>query len=343
MTTPSQYPPTPAQTTPSTGPTGPTKEEAPKPCPEPPKRPAPEPEADGGPPPLPPSCQVSSALTPKAQLDDLKRQLQDNEVKVEAAEKLKTLITDLTQRIASLQKLVDGQSAEVKGYADFYNATEVTKSKIECAIVTLEAQLTLTAEQKTCSDAVITQVTQRVTDAGTALRARQGEVEALTTQYTKATQDLRDAKALHEFLKSGMVDEVKKKLADLAKLGQGADPPKDQCLAHFYLQEMKALLSSSYSEEEDPSSECYPPSSLDIGTFLDCWTPDCYQATYAAAVVAFNNAEYLEKCIKVELEAAKKKLADAEKTAKEGWDKRREWTVAALVAKDCCKKPVGTV
>jgi hypothetical protein len=248
----------------------------------------------------------------------------------------------LTQRIAGLQKLVDGQAAEVNGYADFYNATEVTKSKTDCAIATIKAQLTLTTAQTTCTETVITEATKKATDARTALRTKQGEVAVLAAQYAKATQDLADAKALYEFLKTGLVDGVRKKLADLAKLNQGADPPKDPCLAYFYLKEMEALLLSAYPDKEH-SAECYPPSSLSIGTFLDCWTPDCYTAKYAAAVVAFNNAEYMEKCLKIELEALKKKLAEAEKTAAESWEKRREWTVAALVAKDCCKKPAGAM
>jgi hypothetical protein len=272
----------------------------------------------------------------------LKQRLQTNQVQVEAAEKVKTLITDLTQRVAALQKLVDGQSAEVKGYADFYNATEVTKKKTDCAIATIEAQLTLTDVQRKCSDDAIAEETKKVADARTALWTKRAEVATLTAQHAKATQDLVDAKALYEFMKTGMLDEIKKKLADLAKLNQGADPPKDSCLAYFYLKEMRELLSTAYADPKQ-SAECYPPSSLNIGTFLACWTPNCYETTYAKAVVAFNNAEYMEKCLKIELEALNKKLADAEKTAKESVEKRRERIVAALAAKECCKKPASTV
>jgi hypothetical protein len=270
--------------------------------------------------------------------------LEANQAQLEAAEKIKATVTDLTQRIAALQKLVDGQTTEVKGYAEFYRATEVTKQKTECAIATIEKHLekALSPEQRQCTAQVMKDEREKVDAANAALKARKDEVASLTAAYEKAVRDLTTAKELYVFMKTGMLDEIKKKLADLAKFNQFADPPKDPCLAHFYLQEMKDILANAYTEPSK-ADQCYPPSSLSVGTFLSCWTPECYEKTYATSVVAFNNAEYLEKCLKVELDALKKKLAEAEKTATESGEKRRDRIAAALTLKECCKKPAAVV
>jgi hypothetical protein len=246
---------------------------------------------------------------------------------------VKTSITDLTQRIQALQKAVDGQGALTSGYREFYRTTQVLRSEIDCFIPTVRCQLTLNEADRACIRKVVDQVETKVRKARKDYEDQRKRVSRYDRQYQRAAWELANAKALFEFFKSGLTDQVKKKRDDMSKLKQLADPAKNNCEVEFYLREMESLLPPMYPPD---SAACYPPNDLNLGTYLNCWAPECYQVAYDRALVDFNNAEYAEKCRKSLLDAANKRLGDLEKAAKEAVDKRREWILAGLKAEQCC-------
>ena len=83
--------------------------------------------------------------------------------------------------------------------------------------------------------------------------------------------------------------------------------------------------------------EVVTPADLTIGSFLDCWSIDCYLAAYSRAVVEFNDAEWAEKCRKTLLDAATARVAALEKTYTDLVTKRRDTILASLKADGCCK------
>jgi hypothetical protein len=279
------------------------------------------------------SCQGPEAGNTAEQLAALQNRLNQEQQQAEQLERVKTSITDLTQRIQALQKAVDGQGALTAGYREFYRTTQVLRSEIECLIPTVRCQLTLSDPAKACIQKVVNQVNARVTEARVAYEDQRKRVSRYERQHKRAAWELANAKAMFEFFKSGLTDQIKKKRDDLSKLRQLADPAKDNCEVEFFLREMESLLPPKYPPD---SAACYPPNDLNLGTYLNCWAPDCYQGAYDRAFVEFNNAEYAEKCRKSLLDAATKRLADLEKAAKEAVDKRREWILAGLKAEKCC-------
>jgi hypothetical protein len=186
-----------------------------------------------------------------------------------------------------------------------------------------------------CVDAEVNKVAQRIWDAQDRVDCQQKLINALETKYKAATDELTVARKKYEFVKAGLLEGVGKKVDELTKL-QPTNPGKDSCLTYFYLNEMDALLANKADQTKE-GIDCsgYEPQ---IGTFVCCWPPDKYKAAYEAALVEFNNAEYIEKCLKTDLEAEKKKLPDLDKAWKEAKDKRRDWIVAALNDAKCCEK-----
>jgi hypothetical protein len=120
---------------------------------------------------------------------------------------------------------------------------------------------------------------------------------------------------------------------EITRLKKLVDPTKDQCEAWVYLKELERIVQSSRACAGDGA--CYDES-LTLGTYLECWHPDCYQKAYSRWVVAFNDADYAQKIATIELaEATKlrdKLVADAAEAVKE----RLNWILKELKASNCC-------
>jgi hypothetical protein len=270
--------------------------------------------------------------TAEAQLAALKSKLEADQTKLQELEPLKTEMTDLVQRIQALEKTVDGQADAGAAYAEFYRSAEVFRSELTCFIPTVRCQITLTDEEKQCICDAIKAVETRVDKAKSDSAAANDKVDELERKSKRAADDLAWAKKWYEFLKSGLQQQVTKQRDDLKGLKQLADPKKDRCEVWFYLYEMERLLASSYGAED----ACWK-ADLSIGTFLDCWRWDpCYSQAWNKTIVAFNDAEAAEKCIKSALEQAKKRAAELETIAKDAESKRREWILKEIKARRCC-------
>jgi chromosome segregation ATPase len=302
----------------------------PDPCKEPPKDQAELPD-----------CGVAPADDPTAQLSNLRTQLEKEQNEIEQLEQKKTSIADLTERIQSLQKVVDALKTVGDGYREFYQTTEVQRKEVECFIPTVRCQLKLSDKETECITRAIAAVQARVDKAVNDYRAQRARVQAHEAAYARAEWRLKDARLIHDFLKTGLQDAVRKRRDDLTKLKALADPKKNRCEVEFLLREMQAIISSERTPPEN-SISCYPPrdpsfwSGLTLGTYIDCWPSESYEKGYGKAVVRLNQAEYVEKCRKSGLEAARKRLTELEKAAKEATEKRREWILKELKEQRCC-------
>ena len=68
---------------------------------------------------------------PAAHLAALKARLETEQKELQRFEPLKTSIADLTQRIATLEKAVEGQATASTAYKDFYRTTEVALHELQ--------------------------------------------------------------------------------------------------------------------------------------------------------------------------------------------------------------------
>jgi hypothetical protein len=161
-------------------------------------------------------------------------------------------------------------------------------------------------------------------------------VERYQRRWERADWKLGHARTLFDFFTTNLTTQIQAKRDDLAKIKLDADPSKDRCIAEFYLREMEAALQSCYAAGT-ANACCFPPSEVNIGSFLDCWSIDCYLAAYSRAVVEFNDAEWAEKCRKTLLDAAKKRVGELETVYTDLVAKRRETILASLKADGCCK------
>jgi hypothetical protein len=322
----------------------------PKPCAEWPKPPCPPPKPDPckdddddcDPPddPPPPTtndcCELPASEDPATQLTALQAHLKVEQRQAEQLERVKTSIDDLTARITGLQKMVDDKPALSASYKEFYRTTEVMKSEILCFIPTVRCQLNLSEAEQACIKKAITSADDAIAKAKSDLDAQKARVERYQRRYDRAAWKLGHAKTLHDFFSAGLKDQIQTKRDDLAALKVLADPSKDRCVAEFYLREMEWALKSCYTSG-DKSECCFPPNEINVGSFLDCWSIDCYLAAYSRAVVEFNDAEWAAKCRKTLLDAATTRVAALEKTYTELVAKRRETILASLKADGCCK------
>lgn len=323
----------------------------PKPCPQPPERPCPPPEPDpceDPPPPPPEGCDdpcdppptdpcgddaETPITTPAQQLDALRKTAESGQRKLQKYEPLKAKLADVTQRIASLETLIEGQAAATATYTEFFRGIEVFKSSLECSIPTIRCQLNLDDKKKKCIARSIALVEDRVKKALNARDSQATEVKRLEARQTKRQGDLDWAKKWSEFFKTGLSAQVNAQRDDLKKLQALLDPSKDQCEVWFYLSEMEAMLRSARGD--DDSAACYVEP-LNLATFLDCWSPDCFMSASEYWVVTFNNAESAVKVGAIELAEAQKRLTDLDTAAKEAVAKRREWILKELKTQGCC-------
>lgn len=319
----------------------------PKPCPELPTRPCPPPEPDPceePPPPEdceprePPPCEEEEGsdepvTTAADQLKALRKAAEKGQKKLQKFEPLKARLADVTQRIADLESLIEGQVAANTAYRDFYQTVEREKSALECQIPTIRCQLSLTDKQKKCIATAVATVNARVDKAAQDRNAQKTEVDRLQRRQEKLQADLDWAKKWFDFFKTGLQEQVSSQRDDLKKLLALLDPTKDQCEVWFHLFEMETLLRSARVDSD--SEVCYLDN-INLSTFLDCWAPECYAIASEYWVVTFNNAEGAVKVGAIELTEAQKRLTDLETTAQEATTKRREWVLKELKAQDCC-------
>jgi hypothetical protein len=276
-----------------------------------------------------------AASDPGAHLAELKAKLEAELTKVQQLEPLKMSTADLAQRIAALEKALEGQPAAAAAYKEFYRAAELLRSEIKCFIPTVRCQLDeIKDKHRKCICDAIAAVNERVRKANRDSARANKEVRELETKWNHATLTLDWAKKLHEFLKSGLQQQINKQRDDLKALKALADPKKDQCEVWFYLYELEAALESKRSKD-DKGGVCWKPD-LNLATFLDCWGWECYEKSWNWIVVEFNKAEANEKWLKSQLEQAKKRATELDKNAKEAQSKRREWILKEIKAKDCC-------
>jgi hypothetical protein len=320
----------------------------PKACPSLPPQPCPPPEPDAceepdypSESPQPPTGETSDPytpspagpITPAQQLEKLRNDLERGQRELQKFEPLKTSLTDLTQRIQTLEKTIEGQSAAAAAYTEFYRTIETFRSALECTIPTIRCQLELTEKQKACIRKAIAAVDARVKKAESDRDAQNADVRRREKKQKQLEESLAWAKRWHDFFKADLLQQITKQRDELKALQVLADPSKDQCEVWFYLSEMESMLRSARTTEEGEA--CYMEG-LNLATFLDCWSPKCYAAAYQHWIVAFNDADSAEKLGKSELAEAQKRATELDAIAKTAKEKRREWILKELKAQDCC-------
>lgn len=322
----------------------------PKPCAEWPEPPCPpvktdpcadddddcEPPEETPPPPKGDCCEMPAAEDPAKQLAAMQALLQQEQKQAEQLQRVNTSITDLTQRIQAVQQMVDGEAALQTAYKDFYRTAEIIKSEIDCFIPTVRCQLNLSDGETRCIDGVIAAVDTRIKRAKSDFEAQKERVARYQRRWERAAWKLGNAQTMYDFFNTGLKDQIQTKRDDLAALKVLADPSKDRCDVAVYLREMEDLLRTAYCGE-GTGGNCFPPNAPSIGTFLDCWSPDCYLDGYNRAVVEFNSAQWTEKCLKTLLDAANARLAELDAAAKDAASRRREWILAGIRTEECCK------
>jgi hypothetical protein len=272
-------------------------------------------------------------MTPAQQLDALRLALETGQREMLKFEPLKTSITDLIERILSLEHAVAAQPSASADYTEFYRAVERYRSEIECGIPTVRCQLDLSDKQVTCIRNAILAIDTRVNKAKSDRDSQDAEVKARQLKQVQLDANLAWAKRWYDYFSTGLKEQVTRQRDDLKALNLLADPSKDQCEVWFYLSEMEAMLRSARTETD--SAGCYDET-INIATFLDCWPPKCYTAAYQHWIVAFNEAESAQKIGVTELAEAVKHAADLAALAEEAVTKRREWILKELKAQDCC-------
>jgi hypothetical protein len=351
-TTPAQQTPTPCKdTTPE--PTHPPEPEPKPPCPKPkpcaewPKPPCPPPKPDPcadddddceppeetPPPAKGDCCEMPAADDPSKQLATMQTLLQQEQKQAEQLQRVTTSIADLTQRIQALQQMIDGEAELVTGYKDFYRTTEYTRSQMECLITTVGCDINLSDGETRCIDGVIAVVDARVAQAKGDYDTQKERVDRYQRKWERAKWKLDNAQLLYDFFGTGLKAQIQAKLDLLGQLKGLADPTKGRCEAAVYLRQMESLLHTTYGTE----GACFPPAAPSIGTFLDCWSSDCYVDGYNRAVVELNNAAWAEKCRKTLLDAATARLAELDLAAKDAESKRWDAILASVKAEECCK------
>jgi hypothetical protein len=322
----------------------------PKPCAEWPKPPCPPPKPDpcndkdddcDPPEDTPPvatndCCELPSSEDPLTQLAALQEHLKVEQRQAEQLQRVTTSITDLTARITGLQHTVDGRPAFAASFKEFYRTTEVVKSEILCFIPTVRCQLNLSEGELACIKKAITSADNAIAMAKGDLDAQKSRVERYQRRWERASWKLGHAKELFDFFSTKLKEQVQSQRDDLTALKPLADPTKDRCIAEFYLREMEATLKSCYSEGS-ANDCCFPPRVVTLGSFLDCWSIECYLAAYSRAVVEFNDAEWAEKCRKTLLDAATKRVTDLQTAYDKLVSSRRVTILASITADGCCK------
>jgi hypothetical protein len=283
------------------------------------------------------SAAGSTAIAgPADHLSELKRKLEEQLAQLQELEPLKTSTADLTQRIAALEKAMEAQPAASSAYKEFYRATEVLRSEIQCFIPTVRCQLDqIKDKHRKCICEAIAAVDARVRKANRDSARANRIARDLEAKWKHATLTLEWATKWYTFLKTGLQKHVTDLATDLKALKALADPKKDQCEVWFFLYELEAALESKRTKDDTTGAVCWKPD-LNVATFLDCWRWECYEQAWNWIVVVFNTAEADEKLLKSQLDQARKRATELEKAAKDAQSKRREWILKEIKARECC-------
>jgi hypothetical protein len=310
------------------------------PCPPPPPDPCAEdkddesgPSEQAPPPPTGDACVMPAADDPAKQLAAMQTLLQQEQRQAEQLQRVTASIDDLTQRIQALQQMIDGETDLMTAYKEFYRTTEFTRHQTECFISSRACDINLSDAETHCIDGVVATVDARIAQAEGDYQAQRDRVDRYNRKWLRAKWKLENAQTMYDFFSKKLKEGVQAKLDLVTQLTGLADPTKGRCEAAVYLRQLKELLGSLYGAE----GACFPPSDLSIGTFLDCWSADCYADGYNRAVVELNNAAWAEKCRKTLLDAATARLTALEAAAKDARTKRWEAILAGVKAEECCK------
>jgi hypothetical protein len=273
-------------------------------------------------------------LTPaQQQLETLRAQFEAGQKEMLRFDPLKNRLTDLTARIASLEKAIAAQPAASTAYTAFYNAIEVCRSSIDCSIPTVRCQLELSEKTKACVRNAIATIDARVKKAQADRDAKNAEVAQRQARQEVLDADVAWAKKWNDFFTTGLQAQVTKLRDDLKALKLLADPAKDQCEVWFYLTEMEAILKSARTDAD--GAACYVED-INIATFLDCWSPKCFATASQYWIVAFNDADAAAKAGKAELATQTARAAELEKAAADALATRRDAILKEIKAQDCC-------
>lgn len=345
----------PAQPCPEPEPPCPDPEPEPEPpCPEP-KPPCPEPEPPCAepkppkpdcpertcpdpitPPPAPP-CEEAppceAPQTPSEQLAALRQELDAGQREMLKFEPLKNSLEDLAKRIEALDTALAALPESTADYTEFFRAVERQRSEIECGIPTVRCQLDLSDKQKACVDKAIETVDARVKKAQSDSEAQALDLKTRRAKQRELDENAAWVKRWYEFFSQGLREQITKQRDLLKELDQLSDPSKDQCEVWFYLSDMEAMLTSGRTDDSSPA--CYDEA-INLATFLDCWSPECYSAAYQHWIVAFNEAEAAQKRGAAELAQAEKHAEALAELARTALASRREWILKEIKAKDCC-------
>ena len=308
----------------------PPKFEPPDPCAElPPVPPEEEPEYEPEPPPDG-DDDCGPASKPTDQLARLQSRLLTSQKTLRGLEPVKQEVEDLEARIKALQELVTQQTQKEADYKAFYRSIEVARSEIDCFIPTVRCQLELKEHQKRCVCNAIEKVDGRIAKAKReAWRARLIARHA-ERAHAEAVAKLDWAKTNHEFVTKGLQERMTALKAELAELKGKVDPSKDQCQAYFYLYELERLIKVCGGP-----NPCWQPD-INVGTFVDCWHPECYAKSSHRTLAAFNDAEADEK-LKASQKAQATALADALEAAVAAAEKSRPADILnEIEAAGCC-------
>ena len=288
-------------------------------------------------------CELpAGGSNPATQLGALRAQLTAEQRQADQIERVKASIEDLTTRIGELQKVIDARATRGKDFEEFYRGAQVTASEARCAIPTIRCQHDLRKPQMDCITAAIAGVDAVIAAAKAQLDTQRGLVDRAEARMIRAQWNADWTQRHFEFLDSKLKERVQKHLDDLAALQPLADPAGDRCVAEFYLREMETLLESCYGT--NGSNCCWVLDKMTVGSFVDCWSEQCYADMYNQAVVENNNAAWSLKCRTALYESAQTRLEEYQKAYDELLPKRRDLILAALKDSDCCKitSPTGS-
>jgi len=310
------------------------------PCPPPPPDPCAEddddcdePSEETPPPRTGDCCDMPPADDPTKQLATMQTLLQQEQRQAEQLERVTASIEDLTQRIQALQQMLDGKADLVTAYKEFYRTTEFTRHQTECFISSRVCDINLSDGETHCIDGVIATVDAKIAQAEGDYQAQKERVDRYQRKWVRANWKLGNAQVMYDFFATKLKEQVQAKLDLVTQLTGLADPTKGRCEAAVYLRHLEDLLHSSY----DTEGACFPPNPVSIGTFLDCWSSDCYVDGYNQAVVELNTAAWAEKCRKKLLDAGTARLTELETAAKDARAGRWDAILAGVKAEDCCK------
>jgi hypothetical protein len=305
----------------------PPKFDPPDPCAElPPIPPEEDPDDEPEPPPEG-DDDCGPASKPTDQLALLQSRLVKSQKTLRGLEPVKQEVDDLETRIKALQELIGQQTQKETDYKAFYRAVEVARSEVECFIPTVRCQLELKEHQKRCVCLAIDKVDGRIEKAKREAERARLVVRHAERAHAEAAARLEWAKTNHDFVTTGLQEHVTALKAELADLKGKVDPSKDQCKAYFYLYELERLIKVCEG--------CWNPD-LNVGTFVECWPPECYAGNSHRTLAAFNDAEADEK-LKASQKAQATALAEKLEAAVEAAVKaRRADILNEIEAAGCC-------